>query len=89
MVGGSARDPFWSPLRAAVLGRPLECARHPDMVTAGAALLAGLGAGVYDSPQEAVERTYTSSQIFFPDPDMQALYNAPYKRYLRAARALE
>ena len=89
MVGGSAGDPFWSPLRAAVLGRPLECARHPDMVTAGAALLAGLGAGVYDSPREAVEKTYASSQTFFPDPDVQALYDAPYHRYLRAARALE
>ena len=89
MVGGSASDPLWSPLRAAVLGRPLECARHPDMVTAGAALLAGLGAGVYDSPQEAVARTYASSQTFFPDARTQTLYDAPYERYLRAARALD
>jgi xylulokinase len=88
MVGGMAEDPLWSKIRAAVLGRALELARYPDMVTLGAALLAGLGAGLYASPAEAVARTYRPRGTFSPEASWQHLYEAHYARYVSAARAL-
>jgi len=88
MVGGGVSDPLWPRIRAAVLQRPLEIARYPDMVTLGAALLAGLGAGVYDSPLQAVAATYQPRQHFYPDPDWLERYTPLYPRYLTAARAL-
>ncbi len=88
MVGGSAGDPMWSKIRAAILCRPLELARHPDMVTMGAALLAGIGAGIYSSPQEAIELSYQSRRTFEPNPIWQELYEDVYSRYKRAVAAL-
>jgi len=90
MVGGSAGDPFWSKIRASVLGRPLEVAHHPDMVTAGAALVAGLGAGLYKDPQDAVARTYRAARTFHPtSPDASTTaYEQLYRHYRRAAEAL-
>lgn len=88
MVGGGTSDPLWLRIRAAVLERPLEIARYPDMVTLGAALLAGLGAGIYHSPQQAVAATYQPRQHFYPDPDWLKRYAPLYLRYLAAAQAL-
>jgi xylulokinase len=89
MVGGNAADPLWSGIRAAVLGRPLELACHADMVTLGAALLAGLGAGIYPRPEAAVERTYRARTTFMPDPAWQRAYDERYPDYLRYASALQ
>jgi sugar (pentulose or hexulose) kinase len=88
MAGGSARDPMWSEIRAAILGRPLEVALNPDMVTLGAALLAGIGAGIYQSPQEAFSLTYRSQATIQPDPQLQEIYQAPYGRYRKTVEAL-
>jgi len=88
MVGGGSLDPLWPRIRAAVLQRPLEIARYPDMVTLGAALLAGLGAGIYHSPQQAVTVTYQPRQHFYPDPAWLKRYAPLYPRYLAAAQSL-
>jgi sugar (pentulose or hexulose) kinase len=88
MVGGSASDPFWPPLRATILGRPLELSRYGDMVTLGTALLAGLGLGIYRSPEEAVASTYRASRSFTPDARQREIYDDRYARYHRASRAL-
>ena len=45
VIGNPAQNPLWLEIRASILGRPLELSRHPDMVTLGTALIAGLGAG--------------------------------------------
>lgn len=88
LVGGGALDPLWLKIRAAVLGRPLEVARYVDMVTLGAALLAGLGAGLYDTPQQAVAATYAARQQLEPEPAWAERYAACYPRYRAAAEAL-
>lgn len=89
MVGGNAADPLWARIRAAVLGRPLELPRHADAVTLGAALLAGLGAGIYESPAAAVARTYRARTTFLPDPAWQRTYDDRFLDYVRYARALQ
>ncbi|MBS3965775.1 MAG: hypothetical protein KGZ60_00765 [Truepera sp.] len=53
-----------------------------------AALLAGLGAGIYHSPQQAVTVTYQPRQHFYPDPAWLKRYAPLYPRYLAAAQSL-
>lgn len=87
MVGGMASDPLWGDIRAAVLGRPLELARYADMVTLGAALLAGLGHGTYSSAESAVDCTYRPRRGFEPDPSWAEAYQPRFARYMRFASA--
>jgi sugar (pentulose or hexulose) kinase len=54
----------------------------------GVALLAGLGAGIYDSPEEATKQTYKIHKTIMPDDGWQALYEDPYRRYRRYVTAL-
>jgi len=88
MVGSSAENSFWGLIRANIMSRPLELARHDDMVTAGAALIAGLGANVYQNPKHAIKTTYLARKIFYPDKDLQDYYEVKYQEYKSLAKML-
>jgi sugar (pentulose or hexulose) kinase len=54
-----------------------------DSTAAGAAMLAGLGAGIYRDPAEAVAQGYRPVARAEPDPANHALYDDLYERYQR------
>jgi xylulokinase len=86
MVG--IHNPLWEDIRAAIFERPVETSAHDDMVTMGVALLAGLGARIYSSPEEAIAMTYKVKRTIQPNPDWQEAYQAPFERYLKYREAL-
>jgi sugar (pentulose or hexulose) kinase len=55
VVGGGARIRRWLQIKADVAGRPVTVAPREEAALLGAALLAGAGAGVYDSLPAAVD----------------------------------
>lgn len=80
--GGGAGMPVWNQIKADVTGIPVV--RVPgDSTAAGAAMLAGLGAGIYRDPTEAVARGYRPAERAEPDPANRALYDDLYERYRR------
>ena len=87
--GGDARLGTWNRIKADVLGIPVV--RVPgDATAAGAALLAGLGVGVYRDPAEAVSIAGRPDAPIEPDPDARARYDELYPAYraLLASRAI-
>ena len=88
VIGSAAQNRLWLEIRASVLGRPLELTRHSDMVTLGTALVAGLGAGIYQDPQEAVEATFKVRETFEPNPEWQKTYADVYERYKHITETL-
>jgi xylulokinase len=86
MVG--IHNPLWEEIRAAIFERPVETSAHDDMVTMGVALLAGLGARIYTSPQEAIAMTYKVKRTIQPNAKWQKRYEAPFARYLNYREAL-
>ena len=52
-----------------------------DSTAAGAAMLAGLGAGIYRDAAEAVAAGYRPAGRAEPDPAHRALYDDLYARY--------
>jgi sugar (pentulose or hexulose) kinase len=52
-----------------------------DSTAAGAAMLAGLGAGVYRDPAEAIAAGYRPAERAEPNPSHRALYDEQYQRY--------
>ena len=57
--------------------------------TLGAALLAGVGTGYYQSYEEAVGLTVHETRRHEPDPAAGALYRKPYNTYLELYQALK
>lgn len=73
-VGGAVNSSFWMQIKADILGKPVVCLEVPEEVTLGAAMLAGLGCGVYSSPEDAVRQTRTAETVYRPDPERHKKY---------------
>jgi xylulokinase len=73
-VGGPTRNDLWMQNKADVMGRPVEVPQLDEAVPLGAALLAGIGVGIYRDEQDALERVWKPGRIFEPDPRRAAEY---------------
>ncbi len=73
-VGGATRNAFWMQNKADVLGRPIEIPDIDEATPLGAAILAGIGIGLYQDEEEAVHRIRTSTVTYQPDAQRAAQY---------------
>jgi len=89
VIGGLTRNPLYMAIKAAMLGRPVTVVDLPDSVAAGAALLAGLGAGVYPSQAAAVAAMRGGETEVRHDSVTSAVYQRLYREaYLPLAPAV-
>ncbi len=80
LIGGGARSPIWSEIVANVFDRPVAVP-EPGDASFGAALLAGVGAGVFPGVREAVARCLRIGRTIAPDPAAAAAYATLFARY--------
>ncbi|MFN3331974.1 MAG: FGGY-family carbohydrate kinase [Caldilinea sp.] len=80
-VGGGARSELWLQLKADICNTPLRVPLVTDAACLGAALLAGVGVGLYSDLAAAVKTTVQWRQHVAPSPEMVAAYDAGYARY--------
>ncbi len=71
--GGDTRLSVWTRIKADVLGIPVRMVPGDAAVTGGA-MLAGIGAGIYRDPSEAVARCVRPDAAVEPDPGVAAAY---------------
>ncbi len=83
--GGGSRSPAWLRIKANILGRPIETLKVEDAACLGAALLAGCGIGIFDSPQTAVATIIRTGQRFEPDQKKHRHYREKLELYGRLA----
>jgi xylulokinase len=86
--GGGARSEVWLRIVASVLGLPLERTASEEGSAFGAALLAGVRAGVFDDAHEAVARCVRVAERIVPDAAWAEAYEHGYERYRRLYPAL-
>ncbi len=81
--GGGSKSRIWSQIKADITGCRIDVLKEHDMAPVGAALLAGIGAGIYRDVYEAADsfvREYSGS--FLPDPCVRNAYEKGYRTYL-------
>jgi len=83
-TGGGSKNAWWMQLTADVSGVPVEVVVQDEPGAFGAAILAGVGAGVYPSVSAAVAQLVTVSRRYEPDSERGARY-AGVRRRLAAA----
>jgi xylulokinase len=79
--GGGAKSDLWLRIVASVLGLPLERTESEEGSAFGAALLAGVRAGVFETAADAVARCVRVRDCIDPDPEWSAAYERGYDRY--------
>ena len=80
-VGGATHNPFWMQNKADVTGLPIEVPEVEEATPLGAAILAGIGVGLYRDEQDAFERVYRLGKIYLPDPHLVPRYANWYQIY--------
>ncbi len=80
-VGGAANSLLWTGIKADVTGKPIVVPSSDTATTLGAAMLAGVGCGVYKNYEEAVSLTVRESRKHEPDPKNREVYVKTYRIY--------
>ncbi len=87
-TGGGGKNAFWRKMQADVFGKPVVTVNHDEGPAYGAALLAGVGAGVFGSVLEAADATVRITSEVKPDCAMTAEYSAAHARFRSLYAAL-
>ena len=88
-VGGATRNQFWMQNKADVLGLPIEVPEVEEATPLGAAILAGIGIGLYRDEQDAFEQVYKPGKTYQPDTQLAAKYAEWYQIYNQLYPALK
>ncbi|HLJ70321.1 MAG TPA: FGGY-family carbohydrate kinase [Roseiarcus sp.] len=88
-AGGGARSDLWCQIRADILGRAIERKAGLDSGVIGAAILAGVGAGIFASLAEGAGALVRPERVFEPAAARRARYDEGFARYQDLYRRLK
>ena len=88
-MGGSANSLLWTQIKADVTGKTMQVPASDTATTLGAALLAGVGCGVYGDYEEAVNRTIRITRIQKPDEERHETYRHCMEKYLKLSKKMQ
>ncbi len=80
-VGGSSNSLLWTQMKSDVTGCPVIVPSSDTATTMGAALLAGVGCGMYKDYEEAVGLTVKQTRSHEPDHTVKEAYDRGYEAY--------
>lgn len=80
-IGGGARSRLWRQIQADVLGLPMVSLAADEGPAFGAALLAGVGAGLFKSVPQACQSAVRTEERLEPRPQATRVYDELYRRY--------
>ena len=89
-AGGGTRNRAWLQIKADVSGCRIEASAEPEATLLGAALIAGIGSGLYASEAEAFNGLRPNPvEVFLPDSERHVAYRRLYEQgYLLLQKAL-
>jgi len=80
VTGGSTRNQLLMQLRATIFNQTITVAEVTEATSWGAAILGGLGAGVYADVASALDTVRYARKTVKPVADQVALYEAYYRQ---------
>jgi xylulokinase len=88
-IGGVTQNRLWMQNKADVIGRPVEVPDLDEAVPLGAAILAGIGVGIYKDEQDAFEQVSRPGKIYEPNPENAAKYDELFPLFEKLYPALK
>lgn len=80
-TGGGTRSTWWNQLKSDLMGVQIQVSAEPEPGTLGAALLAGVGIGVFRSVEEAVDACAGSTNVYDPNPSRADQHRERFELY--------
>ena len=88
-IGGGSRSRIWLQTLSNIFGLPISVVRPYGGAAYGAALLAAVGCGMYDTIDDAVRSGITTEISALPDANLSAEYDELYGAYRRLYPAVK
>jgi xylulokinase len=88
VIGGTTQATPLLQIKAEVTGCPIKVPQIAEAAATGAALLAGIGAKIFHSGEEAASSVLHTVQIYEPDAQAVEIYNTIYAQTYLPARHL-
>jgi xylulokinase len=88
-IGGGTRNEFWMQNKADVSGRPVVTLEIEEATALGAAMLAGVGIGIYKNLTEAAQRVKKPGKLFDPNKKLTPIYSELFEIYREIYPALK
>ena len=82
-AGGATKNEFWMQNKADIAGKPIEVPAVEEATPLGAALISGIGIGIYKNEEEAYKETYRVGSVYEPDGKNKKLYDEYYQIFKR------
>jgi xylulokinase len=86
--GGATKSALWNQIQADVYGRPVETLKTSESTVLGAAILGGVGAGVFKSIHEGVDQMVEVTGKVEPNMANHKIYEEMYEVYTKAYEGL-
>jgi xylulokinase len=81
VIGGPTKNKFWMQNKADISGKVVHVPNIDEAVPLGAAILAGIGTGVYRNEAEAYKRTYKPGKVYEPDMKTHGKYRELFGKF--------
>lgn len=88
-MGGAANSEVWVQIKADVTGKTFKIPTSDTATTLGAAILAGVGVGVYESFEEAVKETVKITRVQEPNMERHECYQHAMDNYLALSEHMQ
>ena len=89
LAGGGSRSKVWSQMFADTIRIPMEVTDGNELGAKGAALCAGIGAGIYSGYEEAVKEAVSVVRVHEPNSANTPLYLERYAEYQRLVEVMQ
>lgn len=80
-IGGGTRNEFWMQNKADIAGCPVVTTEIEEATALGAAMLAGVGAGIYKNLAEAADQVKQPGKVYEPNEKLTAFYAEMFSIY--------
>ena len=88
LAGGASKSPVWAQMVADISGLPVRTPVIADLACVGAALMAGVGSGIYTDAADGYRRFAVEERVLLPDPERHAVYVPLFAEYKKKADVL-
>ena len=80
-IGGATKNEFWMQNKADMIGKPIETPEIEEPTPLGAAILAGIGVGLYKDAQDAYEKVKKPGKVYQPNLELTKKYKESFKTF--------
>ncbi|MEG0377707.1 MAG: FGGY-family carbohydrate kinase, partial [Eubacterium sp.] len=81
LTGGATKSKSWNQMQADMYKTPVQILKTSETGCQGAALYAGIGAGIYKDYNEAVEIAVQIAETYDPNPSNYEAYDEAFERF--------